>query len=532
MPSPLSSVQTPGRNGQIPKSLVTPAQSDPSQLMKQAIPNQTALLTSYQLQTVSTSYPGMGVHTPSTVTGMGVMHAPSAVAGVGLHTPSSVAGVGLHTPSSVTGVGIHMPSTVTGVGLHMPSTATHLPTHVQTQSIQGVSLNNTHQPQLQLVSSYQPQPTVGITTFALANPLQALQNIRTASAAQQSTTLQPGTPYSTVIGGVGNVAGTSLQMQTQQAYSSHVTLQTQNPRQPLVNPLVAGTQAVGGGYQQQQINPQQQLLQQYPLMQQGVKVQPYQLSQTAVKSQQYSLTQQQTTLQTPQQPIVRAGVQQGTNYIQSGLIAYPHLRAGGGVAAGGVAPGTQKPHNSVMNSTLSRQAFSSPYHQSSLQSLNLRTNQMAANTKTQITNLVPQQLQQNASYLNYVPQTLTPGQTGLPYLPPGQGGLQTTSAQQLASIPQQQRLPTQLGNQSHMIQQQQSTQGHMIQQQQSTQGHMIQQQQSTQGHVIQQQQTSVGVRTNTQPYPQVPQPGTRGNLGLTPSHNKQGGSSGGWGGMR
>lgn len=494
MPSPLSSVQTPGPNGQIPKSLVPLVQSDPSQLV---VPNQLASYLNPKLQTVSTSYSGMGVHTPSTVTGMGpsvvsgmgLLRTPSTVAGMGVYTPSTVMGMGLHTPSTLAGIGVlQTPSAVAGMGLHTPSTVTHLPTHVQAQSVQGVSLNNAHQPQSQLVSSYQPQPTVGITTFALANPLQALQNIRTASATQQSglsTSLQPGgTPYSNVIGGAGNIAGTNLQTQSQRAYSSHAILQTQNPRQPLVNPLVPGTQVVGGVYQHQQINPQQQLLQQYPLIQQGVKVQPYQLPQTPVKSQQYSLTQQQTTVQTPQQPIVGAGIQQGTNYIQSGLVAYPRVQTGGSVASG-----TQKQHNSAMNSTLSRQAFSSPYHQSSLQSVNQRMNQMTSNTK-QITNLLPQQLQQNASFLNYAPQTLPPGQTGVSYLP---GSLQTSSAQQLATTPQQQQL---LGPQSHMIQQQQS---------------------------------SVGVRTNTQGYPQVPQPGVRGNLGLTPSHNKQGGNSGGWG---
>ena len=88
--------------------------------------------------------------------------------------------------------------------------------------------NNQQYPQTQ--SSFQSQPNVGMTTFTLANPLQALQNIRSATAIQP-----PQAQYTST---------------SQQQLYGVTTLQ--NPSQTMVPRLVQpGAQLMGGVYPQQ-----------------------------------------------------------------------------------------------------------------------------------------------------------------------------------------------------------------------------------------------------------------------------------------
>lgn len=399
--------------------------------------------------------------------------------------------------------------------LHTTSSLTHTPTQTAAQGVPSVNAHN-------------QVPPVGITTFALVNPLQALQNIRTVTATQQGGIdgggAQLETPFPSLMAGSGNVPVTTI---PSQVYSS-LTLQSQNLSQSLIAPQVPATQLVGGVYQQHQLNPQQQLLQQYTLIQQGVKGQQYPL-----------MVQQLTTAPAPQQPVAGNGVQQTVAYLSPGQSAYSHIRVGGGLPTTG---GVQKQSNSApaVNNMLSRQAFSSPYYQSSLQSVSQRTNPISASAKPQIPSLLPQQAQQSMSFVSYGPQGVS-GQSGLPFLAPGQSSVRTnTGTHQLASTQQQAQLgvtPGQLATQGHMIQPQQSAPGHMIQPQhgapshviqpqQGVSSHMIQPQQGTPSHMIQPQQGSVG--TATQVYPSTPQSGGRGNLGLKQSHNKPGGGAGGW----
>ncbi len=166
--------------------------------------------------------------------------------------------------------------------------------------------NNQQFPQTQ--TSFQPQqPSVGMTTFTLADPLQALQKIRAATAVQP---LQ--TQYTTT---------------SQQQLYSATTLQ--NPSQTMIPRMVQpGAQLIGGVY------PQPQYTSAQPNYQSQVKAQqPYSLlGQTGVVQQ-------------------TAG---GQGYaVNPGQVAYPPSLL---PRVGGTQP----------NNVLSQNTYTTPYHQSTI----------------------------------------------------------------------------------------------------------------------------------------------------------------------
>ena len=278
-------------------------------------------------------------------------------------TPQSLA---TPTPPS-TGSNGQVPTILTSVTQTAPSTlpppttwTTPVTLTTLIGQVQTAVPNNAQYQQTQ--TTLQPTATIGITTFALANPLQALQNIRSV---QQSATV-PQLQY-------------TPSQQTYRVPSVPGVPGVPAPTQPVIPSLVQP--AVGGVYHQQ----------------------PYQVTQTAFPVQVKTQPQQQPYPLIPgqtgtiQQPVVGFTAQTGQ---------FPSLIPGAGVM-------TQA--STVVNSQLSRQAFTSPYHQSSIPA-----------AKSTLSTMLPpqQQLHQNTAYPSYTTQNVS-------YLPPV--GLQTVAARPLAN---------------------------------------------------------------------------------------------------